>query len=640
MSHEAITMERYHVMNDKNTWIKVAEPVSLVRPMCQDGPQGGAAMQYIITPRREDINKRKEPLQPVNSNSNGHGHNEQGIHEHSQKADGYISHSNVNDEGQRPVQILHWPNESSQDESCLCKSTDTCLINSEETCKQDSKYRHEVGTSQANSDTIKQDVEEARTMGTTCHKHIDLEHPQSDTDLAKLDSAAVDPESYQSSHVLSCNQHVDTDISQVSDIVPPDGDCGGDGQGQMDQIKVVDDIMYESLLNRDEMKDNVSSDDINVIEAYEDMDNMTNIKDADHDEDGGVFQMDSFQEDIKSVGARDNGLRNMSELHEAVIKGSMRAMIQCFEKGYNLDTRFEMSQDCDVVCTIQDYSDQIDVNVSATPLHIAVTMDNYNMTQALLNAKCDPNARVIVLIKSPDGTIVENEDGTALHIAINLGHAGIIDLLLQQTMAGKCDLDSKTVNGTQPLHLAICNGFFDVADALIKLGCDVNSHYHIDYMGKRTPLQLASFMGHPGTIEALLRTRKINVNSTDPETGMTPLHQAIIEDHHKTAIKLLQYGAMWDKEDFAGKKPIDYASEESPVPRFLFKTFLESHNRVTFAGRVPTALTRTMVDFRKLKLVGKVKGMCFIINNNKFTDGTNREGTLTDEGMLFIYTHG
>ncbi|MDX2321739.1 MAG: ankyrin repeat domain-containing protein [Moritella sp.] len=129
-----------------------------------------------------------------------------------------------------------------------------------------------------------------------------------------------------------------------------------------------------------------------------------------------------------------------------------------------------------------------------TPLMTAVNSNNIAMVKTLLAAGANPN------LKSKNGW-------TALHNTANkhdFDNAEIVKLLVKS----KADLTAKTQNtGDTPLHLAAYFGKFNVAQALIMAGADINAVNWKDK--KRSALDYAVQKKHYN-IASLLRNQNAN----------------------------------------------------------------------------------------------------------------------------------
>jgi len=142
-------------------------------------------------------------------------------------------------------------------------------------------------------------------------------------------------------------------------------------------------------------------------------------------------------------------------------------------------------------------------------------------------------------------------------------------LLLEKFKANPDGLDH---NGRTALMLASAHGHYDVCEALIRNGCDVNMSAHFGF----TALHFASMM-HYSNIVSLLLEKGAQVTIRD-QRGWTPLMVAIssvprengsrpqsverLVRVRQTLAQLLRHGADWSKRDcvLTGKSVMDIAT--------------------------------------------------------------------------------
>ncbi|MCS5711965.1 ankyrin repeat domain-containing protein [Candidatus Berkiella aquae] len=112
-----------------------------------------------------------------------------------------------------------------------------------------------------------------------------------------------------------------------------------------------------------------------------------------------------------------------------------------------------------------------------------------------------------------------------------------------------------------PLSTAIGFDNNPVALALIELAQKQNSYLLNDATQGRfpcTPLILAIQKGNNEIFDALLKTKKIDINKADSEHGLTPLHWAVIMCLPDMVERLINEGAKTDMLSKQGKRPIDF----------------------------------------------------------------------------------
>lgn len=175
---------------------------------------------------------------------------------------------------------------------------------------------------------------------------------------------------------------------------------------------------------------------------------------------------------------------------------------------------------------------------------------------------------------------------TALSIAAEMGHAEVVEALLQS----QARVDSLTSSGKTPLMLAAKNGHGDVCAVLLRYGASVEL---MDTEELFTPLMHASLFGHASAVTAVLASpegkkgidlakpgdgfnalllaslqgqvdvvqlllrNRAHVDSTNSE-GMTPLHLAAKKGHADVACALLQFGAKVNAVDKSGNNALHH----------------------------------------------------------------------------------
>jgi ankyrin repeat protein len=232
----------------------------------------------------------------------------------------------------------------------------------------------------------------------------------------------------------------------------------------------------------------------------------------------------------------------------------------------------------------------------STPLIWAVSNKDYDVAQALLAKKANPNA--------------VNEFGAMpLTEAARLNDDRLVKMLLD---AG-AKVDSANPDDETALMLAIKNGNLQMAETLVKAGANVN---RIEKFHNQTPLIYAAAGGHIGIVKLLLskdadvRPRALytdwpsqvtseprtqyrsvggltalmyairggcyscvdllvasgaDVNFPTPE-GITPLMLALDNEHNEIAMFLMDKGAYLDVWDWWGRTPLWIAVDRKTPP--------------------------------------------------------------------------
>lgn len=121
---------------------------------------------------------------------------------------------------------------------------------------------------------------------------------------------------------------------------------------------------------------------------------------------------------------------------------------------------------------------------------------------------------------------------TPLHLAARLGHAGIVDCLIEHD----ADVDARDFQYEYtPLHCAAAFGSKMAAAVLLRNGAKPNERDCRD----RTYLYLAAYNNHPSVIRALRADPHTDVSIAD-ERGRTPLAVALQRNCRQAAAALRQ----------------------------------------------------------------------------------------------------
>lgn len=136
------------------------------------------------------------------------------------------------------------------------------------------------------------------------------------------------------------------------------------------------------------------------------------------------------------------------------------------------------------------------------------------------------------------------------------GQYNVVLKLLKSGVDVNCQNDT----GATPLMRAIKQNKKDVADLLLSYGADVNKQSR----SGRNALMVA--LAHNADIDVIdsLLAKGVNVNAIT-DSNQTALMIAIYGDNFDVAIKLLELGADFTREDSYGSNAFQFARDESDI---------------------------------------------------------------------------
>jgi hypothetical protein len=145
---------------------------------------------------------------------------------------------------------------------------------------------------------------------------------------------------------------------------------------------------------------------------------------------------------------------------------------------------------------------------------------------------------------------INSIDETSMHVAAEVGHAGILTLLLKHGT----DVDVRDMRQQTPLHRASREARLEAGQFLLDHGADINAQgFH-----KTTPLHIAVRHGHVEFARMLLE-RGAEIKSRDL-SRRTPLHVAALMGKIQAVRLLLEYGADVNARHEQGETPSELAS--------------------------------------------------------------------------------
>mmetsp|Transcript_10002 Transcript_10002/g.14733 ORF Transcript_10002/g.14733 Transcript_10002/m.14733 type:complete len:298 (+) Transcript_10002:67-960(+) len=181
-----------------------------------------------------------------------------------------------------------------------------------------------------------------------------------------------------------------------------------------------------------------------------------------------------------------------------------------------------------------------------------------------------------------DSSIEDATGRTALHLAYANNNYSIVNLLLKKsnytTMEEtiKCERKSTIKEITRYAKLGRLLWVKKAIERYASRFPSENSSIinEMDHLG-RSPLFLATSMGHTPIVEYLLSLENINPNQKHDFNQKTPLHEAALKDHLEIAELLLKHPHIdIELEDEDYKKPIDYCCS-LPMKELFEKDTLE-----------------------------------------------------------------
>lgn len=148
-----------------------------------------------------------------------------------------------------------------------------------------------------------------------------------------------------------------------------------------------------------------------------------------------------------------------------------------------------------------------------TPLQTAISFDNLELVQTLLQLGADPNVNV--------------DDGYTCLLSAVESDAEVSVEIVAALMAAGADIYETGTNGWTPLHMAAARGHAAKALLLIDAGAHVNQRTEID--AEATPLMEAASSGQPRAVQLLLD------HGADPSMRDTIFNRTALENAQYTA---------------------------------------------------------------------------------------------------------
>ncbi|KAL3874980.1 hypothetical protein ACJMK2_037926 [Sinanodonta woodiana] len=185
-------------------------------------------------------------------------------------------------------------------------------------------------------------------------------------------------------------------------------------------------------------------------------------------------------------------------------------------------------------------------NLSQTPLHLAVITKQSNVVRRLMIAGAEIDC-------------FDQKGNTPLHIAACEGYFEIAKVLLTpisddelqqnsypvQVMQASRSINARNYSGQTALHLAGERAHYDTLLVLLYFGADINIQ---DAKSGRTVLHYAAEAGNESLVSFLLHQRAININCMT-YSGATPIMLAWGRGHKKVVDQLKTFGAEFDQNN-------------------------------------------------------------------------------------------
>ncbi len=178
-----------------------------------------------------------------------------------------------------------------------------------------------------------------------------------------------------------------------------------------------------------------------------------------------------------------------------------------------------------------------------TPLYLAIQSNQLSVVDLLLARHADPNAAA-----KDEG--VADRYATPLQLAVELDNPRLVSILLRSG----AQVNAKGTAGRTALHFAAKDVRLDAMHFLLDRGAEVNVR---DAEGS-SPLDDAVWLGSLD-VTALLLAHGAHLNDPNPQTGATPINEAAFRGHTKVIQFLLAFNPDLSIRDTRGYRPFDNA---------------------------------------------------------------------------------
>ncbi|KAK3595539.1 hypothetical protein CHS0354_021644 [Potamilus streckersoni] len=219
----------------------------------------------------------------------------------------------------------------------------------------------------------------------------------------------------------------------------------------------------------------------------------------------------------------------------------------------------------------------------------------HNFIIQLLN---DYALTLISLIGDPEYLNIRNNLAqTPLHLAVITKQSNVV----RRLMTAGAEIDCHDHKGNTPLHIAACEGYFEIAHVLL------------------TPISEDELKLNSYPIQAVQTSRSINTRNY---SGQTALHLAGEKAHYNTLLVLLHFGADINIQDAkSGRTVLHYAAEagNEALVNFLLQQRAININCMTYSGATPIMLAWGRCHKKVVDLLKKF-GAEFDQNDNSDED--------------------
>ncbi|RDD41722.1 Transient receptor potential cation channel subfamily A member 1 [Trichoplax sp. H2] len=206
--------------------------------------------------------------------------------------------------------------------------------------------------------------------------------------------------------------------------------------------------------------------------------------------------------------------------------------------------------------------------------------------------------------------ISNNEGGTALHVAADVGSIAAAEVCLKYN----ADIEAQTYELLTPFHIAAMNGNYEFAEFLTKRGAKINSK---DNEGK-TCLHYAALSNNLPLIELMIQ-QGADIEVRDNKEH-TPLLSAVYKGCSSAVKKLLELGADITATDSNGRHCLHYLAEQADLNTLLI--LLENGGKQL----IDRPDNKGIVPLRLAALAGTIGAVYYLVQNGASPHILDEEG--------------